>query len=67
MNLRQSRGFVLMLCPYISEVVSAQGTRLLRHPTVSRDSVAFEYAETYGSSAQRRTSAPAYFDTRCRA
>ena len=61
MNLRQL-GFVLMLCLYISDVVSAQGTRLLRHPTVSRDSVAFEYAGDLwvvprsGGQARRLTS-----------
>src|SRR5438309_9633239 len=40
----------------------AQGTRLLRHPTVSRDSVAFEYAgdlwvvSRSGGQARRLTS-----------
>src|SRR5579864_7924773 len=44
--------------------VSAQGTRLLRHPTVSRDSVAFEYAGDLwvtprsGGQARRLTSTP---------
>lgn len=33
-----------LLCLVISSSVMAQETRLLRHPTVSRDSVAFEYA-----------------------
>src|ERR1051326_2404684 len=33
-----------MLCLVSAAVVFGQGTRLLRHPTVSRDSVAFEYA-----------------------
>src|SRR5205823_5635176 len=43
---------------------SAQGTRLLRHPTVSRDSVAFEYAGDLwvvgrsGGAARRLTSTP---------
>ena len=32
------------LCLAVSVVSVGQGTRLLRHPTVSRDSVAFEYA-----------------------
>ena len=36
--------FAILSCLYLSIVVSAQGTRLLRHPTVSKDSVAFEYA-----------------------
>src|SRR6185295_9182836 len=42
----------------------AQGTRLLRHPTVSRDSVAFEYAgdlwvvSRSGGPARRLTSTP---------
>src|SRR5947209_3370360 len=42
----------------------AQGTRLLRHPTVSRDLVAFEYAGDLwsvprsGGSAKRLTSTP---------
>src|SRR5260370_4476183 len=42
----------------------AQGTRLLRHPTVSRDSVAFEYAgdlwivSRSGGQARRLTSTP---------
>jgi tricorn protease len=34
----------LLLCLILSAIGTAQGTRLLRHPTVSRDSVAFEYA-----------------------
>ena len=32
------------LCLAVSVVSLGQGTRLLRHPTVSRDSIAFEYA-----------------------
>lgn len=43
MNLRQLV-FTLLLCLSVSAAVTAQGTRLLRHPTVSRDQVAFEYA-----------------------
>src|SRR5215203_7177611 len=35
--------FSLFLCLSVSAAM-AQGTRLLRHPTVSRDLVAFEYA-----------------------
>lgn len=34
----------LLFSFFISEIALAQGTRLLRHPTVSRDSIAFEYA-----------------------
>ena len=34
----------LFLCLAISSICLGQGTRLLRHPTVSRDSVAFAYA-----------------------
>ena len=34
-----------------AQLVPAQGTRLLRHPALSRDSVAFEYA---GRSVDRR-------------
>src|SRR5262245_1916600 len=47
-----------------SIVVTAQGTRLLRRPTVSRDSVAFEYAgdlwvvSRSGGQARRLTATP---------
>lgn len=47
-----------------AQVLPAQGTRLLRHPTVSRDSVAFEYAGDLwlaarsGGQARRLTSTP---------
>jgi len=47
-----------------SSLTIAQGTRLLRHPTVSRDSVAFEYAGDLwvvsrgGGPARRLTSTP---------
>src|SRR2546425_2540571 len=44
MNIRRLIFFALLLCLSISGIATAQGTRLLRHPTVSRDSVAFEYA-----------------------
>ena len=56
--------FALILWLSISGVVSAQGTRLLRHPTVSRDLVAFEYAgdlwvvSRSGGQARRLTSTP---------
>ena len=52
----------VLLCLISSAVVSGQGTRLLRHPTVSRDSVAFEYAGDLwvvaraGGQARRLTS-----------
>src|SRR6266513_4790230 len=61
MNLRQLV-FALLFCLTISAIVNAQGTRLLRHPTVSRDSVAFEYAgdlwvvSRSGGQARRLTS-----------
>src|SRR4030095_9566838 len=53
-----------VLCLSVSVVSFAQGTRLLRHPTVSRDSVAFEYAgdlwtvSRNGGQARRVTSTP---------
>jgi len=54
----------LLLCLASSAIGTAQGTRLLRHPTVSRDSVAFEYAgdiwivSRSGGEARRLTSTP---------
>ncbi len=51
---------------YLSAQAQAQGTRLLRHPTVSRDSVAFEYAGDLwvaarsGGAARRLTSTPSF-------
>ena len=56
--------FVLLLSPLFTIAVTAQGTRLLRHPTVSRDLVAFEYAgdlwavSRSGGQARRLTSTP---------
>src|SRR5262245_2155327 len=56
--------FALLLCLSIFGAATAQGTRLLRHPTVSRDSVAFEYAGDLwivprsGGTARRLTSTP---------
>src|SRR6266496_211121 len=56
--------FAISLCICFSGIVTAQGTRLLRHPTVSRDSVAFEYAgdlwivSRSGGQARRLTSTP---------
>src|SRR2546429_35309 len=61
MNIQQLI-FALLFCISISGIVTAQGTRLLRHPTVSRDSVAFEYAgdlwvvSRSGGQARRLTS-----------
>ena len=52
----------LFLCLVTPVVVVAQGTRLLRHPTVSRDQIAFEYAgdlwlvSRSGGQARRITS-----------
>ena len=63
MNIRKLL-FTLLLTLVISVAASAQGTRLLRHPTVSRDSVAFEYAgdlwivSRNGGQARRLTSTP---------
>jgi tricorn protease len=58
--------FTSFLCLLISVTVDAQGTRLLRHPTVSRDSVAFEYAgdlwivSRSGGQARRLTATPSF-------
>src|SRR6476659_5875756 len=55
---------VITLIASLSAAAAAQGTRLLRHPTVSRDSVAFEYAgdlwivSRNGGQARRLTSTP---------
>src|SRR5882724_12864895 len=54
----------LLLSLTVSASLFGQGTRLLRHPTVSRDSVAFEYAGDLwvvprsGGQARRLTSTP---------
>lgn len=59
---RRSMFFGLLLAVGIPIIVTAQGTRLLRHPTVSRDSVAFAYAGDLwlvsrdGGQARRLTS-----------
>src|SRR3982750_1618407 len=56
--------FAILLSISFSAIALAQGTRLLRHPTVSRDSVAFEYAgdlwivSRSGGQARRLTSTP---------
>lgn len=62
MKVRTQVLLTLLLCLSGSAVAAAQGTRLLRHPTVSRDSVAFEYAgdlwvvSRNGGQARRLTS-----------
>ena len=54
--------FSLLLSIAIPIIVTAQGTRLLRHPTVSRELVAFAYAGDLwlvsrdGGQARRLTS-----------
>jgi tricorn protease len=55
----------VVLIPILAaQLVSAQGTRLLRHPALSRDSIAFEYAgdlwiaSRTGGDARRLTSTP---------
>jgi len=59
------RTFLVILFLFVVSISAhAQGTRLLRHPTVSRDSVAFEYAgdlwvvSRSGGTARRLTSTP---------
>src|SRR5688572_13014837 len=61
---RRHLAFTFFLCLSVSAAAMAQGTRLLRHPTVSRDLVAFEYAGDLwtvprnGGEARRLTSTP---------
>ena len=56
--------FTLLICVTASIAANAQGTRLLRHPAVSRELVAFEYAGDLwavprdGGQARRLTSSP---------
>jgi tricorn protease len=56
--------WLVVLALGFAEMMFAQGTRLLRHPTVSRDSIAFEYAGDLwivartGGQARRLTSTP---------
>jgi tricorn protease len=56
--------FGLVSCLVLSAPIAAQGTRLLRHPSVSRDLVAFEYAADLwvvpraGGQARRLTATP---------
>jgi tricorn protease len=63
MNMRLIIPAVL-LCLSLVATVYPQGTRLLRHPTVSRDSIAFEYAGDLwivprnGGQARRLTISP---------
>lgn len=59
-----TKKFLVILSLVSSQFLLGQGTRLLRHPTVSRDSVAFEYAGDLwivarsGGQARRLTSTP---------
>ena len=63
MNIRLSL-ITLLLCLLLTTTAAAQGTRLLREPTVSRDSIAFEYAgdlwvvSRNGGTARRLTATP---------
>ena len=63
MNVRQQLGSLLLLVA-VSVPATAQGTRLLRRPTVSSDMVAFEYgadlwvASRSGGPARRLTATP---------
>jgi len=56
--------FTFLVLLFVSHETFSQGTRLLRHPSVSRDSVAFEYAgdlwivSRNGGTARRLTSTP---------
>lgn len=55
---------LLLLATVAIQLLPAQGTRLLRHPALSRDSIAFEYAGDLwivprsGGEARRLTSTP---------
>ena len=55
---------MLAACLTLAGAADAQGTRLLRHPTVSRDMVAFAYAGDLwtvprsGGQARRLTATP---------
>jgi len=63
MNLSKLALAILLLV-YLFAAAHAQGTRLLRHPTISRDSIAFEYAGDLwsvartGGTARRLTATP---------
>src|SRR6266545_177713 len=60
----RSLSLALLVCLMVPIAASAQGTRLLRRPTVSRDLVAFAYAgdiwvvSRSGGQARRLTSTP---------
>src|SRR5579883_3516140 len=62
--MNPARLFLPVLLLASLQSLSAQGTRLLRHPAVSRDSIAFEYAGDLwivarsGGQARRLTSTP---------
>jgi tricorn protease len=64
LNVLQLRLLSLLLCVLLPAVAAAEGTRLLRRPTVSRDLVVFAYAsdlwavERTGGTARRLTSTP---------
>ena len=64
MNMRQISILLLTVLGLAQAAAMAQGTRLLRHPTLSRDLVAFEYAgdlwaaSRNGGQARRLTSTP---------
>src|SRR6476661_8168644 len=61
---RRHLAFTFFLCLSVSAAAMAQGTRLLRHPTVSKDLVAFAYAGDLwtvprsGGQARRLTATP---------
>src|SRR6188474_1247555 len=61
---RRHLAFTFFLCLSVSAAAMAQGNRLLRHPAVSRDLVAFEYGgdlwtvSRSGGQARRLTSTP---------
>lgn len=56
----------LVACSTVAATASAQGTRLLRHPALSRDLIAFEYAGDLwvvaraGGQARRLTATPGF-------
>src|SRR4026208_970679 len=62
LHLNSCLGLCALLCLFTSIPAFAQGTRLLRHPTISRDQIAFEYAgdlwlvSRNGGQARRITS-----------
>jgi len=62
--LKPALALLLLLCFFV--VINAQGTRLLRHPTLSHDSVAFEYGgdlwivSRSGGTARRLTASGSF-------